>query len=141
MDLEEFEDLVDRWGEDVQRWQSPFREQAAELLRTSKPAREILNRATLLRRAIADAAPVRAPAGLASRITAAAGRRPAAPMGGSDRTRQAWFEYAVEMPPLRSAVLLTLCFLIGASAALMSVPIQGNAEQVDFPTLLVRAVN
>jgi hypothetical protein len=139
MDLEEFEDLVDRWGEDIHRWQSPFREQAAELLRTNGSARDVLDQAAFLRRTIAGPAPAKAPAGLADRITAAAKRET------MSRRRppafRAWFEFTGDLRPMRSAVLLSLCFLMGAGAGLLSFPIQGNADQVDFLTLLVRAVN
>jgi len=73
MDVREFEDLVDRLGEDTSNWPEAQREAAAGLLASSAEAAEVLARARALRDALA-VPPVRAPAGLADRIFAAASR-------------------------------------------------------------------
>ena len=73
MDVREFEDLLDRLGEDTSRWPDAQREAAAELLSSSVEAAELLAQARALREAFAGPA-VRAPAGLADRIFAAASR-------------------------------------------------------------------
>jgi hypothetical protein len=73
MDVREFEDLIDRLGEDTSRWPDAQREAAASLLLSSVEAVEVLARARALREALA-VPPVRAPAGLADRIFAAASR-------------------------------------------------------------------
>lgn len=79
MKFEEFEDLLDRFGEDLTVWPASAREAGTELLRNSAEARRILEEATALRRVMAAAEPVRAPAGLADRIVAEAMRaRPVA---------------------------------------------------------------
>jgi hypothetical protein len=73
MDVREFEDLVDRLGEDISRWPDAQREAAASLLSSSMEAAAVLAQARILREALA-VPPVRAPAGLADRIFAAASR-------------------------------------------------------------------
>lgn len=71
MDVAEFEDLIDRLGEDMSLWPEPQRVAAAQLLETSDQARTVLDAAEVLRRAL-SAPPIKAPAGLAERIVSAA---------------------------------------------------------------------
>jgi hypothetical protein len=82
MDVSEFEDLIDRQGEDISRWPDAQRQAALDLLASSDDARRLLDEARILRQAL-SAPPVRAPAGLADRIAAAASRLKAeAPAAG-----------------------------------------------------------
>ena len=74
MNFEEFEDHLDRFGEDLMVWPPSAREAGIELLRNSAAAREIMEEAQVLRRAMMAVAPVRAPAGLADRIVTEAVR-------------------------------------------------------------------
>jgi hypothetical protein len=79
MKVEEFEDHLGRFGEDLMVWPPSAREAGLELLRNSAEARQIMEEAQVLRRAMTAVAPVRAPAGLADRIVAEALRaRPVA---------------------------------------------------------------
>jgi hypothetical protein len=78
MDVKELEDLIDRLGEDISRWPDAQRQAATELLVYSNDARALLEEARVLRAAL-TAPPVRAPAGLADRIVAAALRMDVAP--------------------------------------------------------------
>ena len=71
MDVREFEDLIDQLGEDLSSWPEAQRLAAAELLASSVEARGIYDDARTIREALASP-PVRAPAGLADRIVAAA---------------------------------------------------------------------
>ncbi len=71
MDVTEFEELIDRLGEDLSLWPDDRRVPAEELLARSPAAQALLEEARTLRQALA-APPVRAPAGLADRIAAAA---------------------------------------------------------------------
>ncbi|MET4386271.1 hypothetical protein ABIB73_002016 [Bradyrhizobium sp. F1.4.3] len=73
MDVTEFEELIDRLGEDLSRWPDDRRLPAEQLLARSSAAQALLEEARALRRALA-APPVRAPAGLADRIVAAASK-------------------------------------------------------------------
>jgi hypothetical protein len=73
MDVSEFEDLIDRLGEDMSRWPDGRRVAAERLLVTSREAQTLLEEARTLRQAL-TAPPVRAPAGLADRIVTAASR-------------------------------------------------------------------
>ena len=72
MDEAQFQDLVDRHGEDLRLWPAPVRADAEVLLRQSDRARAILKTAAALRTAFSAAPPVRAPAGLKARIMALA---------------------------------------------------------------------
>jgi hypothetical protein len=76
MDVREFEDLIDRLGEDVSHWPTELRQAALDLLASSPDANRLVSEARLVREALASS-PVRAPAGLADRIAAAANRRTA----------------------------------------------------------------
>lgn len=78
MDVREFEDLVDRLGEDISRWPDAQRRAAADLLSSSPEALALLAQARELREAL-SASPVRAPAGLADRILTAASRLTSGP--------------------------------------------------------------
>ena len=71
MDVTEFEELIDRLGEDLSLWPDDRRLPAEELLAQSAAAQALLEESRALRHALA-APPVRAPAGLADRIAAAA---------------------------------------------------------------------
>lgn len=73
MDVSEFEDLIDRLGEDLSQWPAEQRLAAAELLASSSAANELLSEARIVREALSSPS-VRAPAGLAARILAAASR-------------------------------------------------------------------
>lgn len=73
MDVTEFEELIDRLGEDLSLWPDYRRLAAEELLAQSSAAQALLEQARVLRHALA-APSVRAPKGLADRIVAAAGK-------------------------------------------------------------------
>jgi hypothetical protein len=73
MDVSEFEDLIDRLGEDMSRWPVGQRLAAEKLIASSSAASELIEQARMLRQAL-TAPPVRAPAGLVDRIVTAAGK-------------------------------------------------------------------
>lgn len=73
MDVTEFEELMDRLGEDISLWPDERRLPAEALLARSSDAQALLEEARILRRTLA-APPVRAPVGLADRIAAAAAK-------------------------------------------------------------------
>jgi len=137
MNIEEFEDCVDRYGEDVASWPSPERERGAALVRSSLAARGIVSQAKLLRAAMTGAAPVRAPFGLADRIVArAVAASPAkttivvvrpAPRGA--------FHIA-----FRPAVVLPFCFLFGLAVAWLPAASDGRSAQLDVSVLLTGMV-
>jgi len=67
MTIAEFEDCLDRFGEDVSTWPAPQRDRARALARNSAEARALLREAATLRRMIAGKR-VAAPAALMRRI-------------------------------------------------------------------------
>ncbi len=72
MDEAQFQDLVDRHGEDLALWPAALRADAEALLEHSDRARSILDAAARLRQTLTSGPKVRAPAGLAARIAALA---------------------------------------------------------------------
>lgn len=67
MDIPEFEDLLERLGDDLSTWPADRRDQAASLLRSSEQARAALAEAQQLRNALRSIS-TPAPAGLVDRI-------------------------------------------------------------------------
>jgi hypothetical protein len=111
MDVTMFEDMIDRLGEDLSRWPDDQRLAAEDLLSSSSEARALLEEARALRQALA-APPVRAPAGLADRIVAAASELPAEP--ATPRAEDDAVKSSVGSAPagkVLPALLLALCVL------------------------------
>ncbi|MDC7786784.1 hypothetical protein PQJ75_27265 [Rhodoplanes sp. TEM] len=133
MDIDDFEDQVDRWGEDVSAWPEPSRTQALALLEVSEEARAVVAEAAALRKALAARPAVRAPADLADRIFAAARaaepepRTPvpipstAPPPTAPPRSR--WLAVLASSfgQEWRPAVVLSACFLLGLASSFMTV--------------------
>jgi len=124
MDVSTFEDLIDRLGDEPSQWPDDQRLAAEELLASSAEARALLEEARALRVALA-APPVRAPAGLADRIVAAARRLTGEPTASQPEQKIA--EDAVErarpgkvLPALLLASLLLPA--LAASALLTAEP-------------------
>jgi hypothetical protein len=131
MEIEEFEDLVDRYGEDLAAWPVDLQGQAAALVRQSARARAVIAEAQTLRRALGGPARAPAPAGLADRIVAAAppaAATTAAPAVAARRFRPA--------PLLKPGIVLSLCFLIGLASGLL--PPRGEpVARLDLPTFFL----
>jgi hypothetical protein len=85
MDVSEFEDLIDRLGDDMSRWPDDRRAAAEVLLGSSHEALRLLEDARTLRNALAGP-PVRAPSGLADRIVNVASRLNADPTSADGET-------------------------------------------------------
>lgn len=71
MSVDEFQDIIDRFGENADGWPADRRPLAEALLAQSVAARERLAQARALRRQFQDATVI-APAGLADRIVTTA---------------------------------------------------------------------
>lgn len=74
MNLAEFEDLVDRCGEQPAAWPVEIRADALKLLDESQEARDVVASAVALRKMFDDSPAEPAPANLANRIVTLAGR-------------------------------------------------------------------
>lgn len=152
MDIDDFEDQVDRWGEDVSAWPEPSRTQGLALLKASAEAREVLAEAKALREALAARPAVRAPADLADRILAAARatepqREPAPPLAPALPQRKAGSPWAaalaalsgaVSRPAWRPAVVLSGCFLLGFASSFLTVAQHQNQSGLGFSDSLFR---
>lgn len=74
MNLAEFEDLVDRCGEQPSAWPVEVRAEALAFLEQSREARDVVAGAAALRKMFDDSPAEPAPANLANRIVTLAGR-------------------------------------------------------------------
>lgn len=153
MTIDEFEDLLDRCGDDVASWPVAHRQAGLTLLRESQAARDLVEEAWSMRQAFAPDPSQRAPAGLADRIIARAAASSDAPASGAVMPNAAWRMDG----PFRPAVILSCCFAIGFALSLLpaaKAPSTGspstgtpyvatpyaaktqNGVQVDVPALL-----
>src|ERR1700709_43481 len=105
MDIEEFEDLLDRLGEDLSCWPTEKQRSASALLAESGEARELLREAVSLR-SLLSKPPVRAPEGLADRIFVQASQHAAT-------EKEAAFGRPWVLPNWREGktLFLSICFL------------------------------
>jgi hypothetical protein len=141
MKIEEFEDFVDRLGEEVDSWPSPEREQGLALLQRSNAARGVISRAKLLRSAMRATAPVRAPAGLADRIVSQATMlRPGVPSAAPGFWTGQVVAFRAAVGALRPSVFLPLCFLVGIAAGWLPGAFQSRGLQLDVPVILTGMV-
>lgn len=106
MDLAEFEDLVDRFGDDIGRWPPERRAAAQAYLATSDAARALLRQAAGVRQMFETAPRPMAPPDLAARILARAAAEPppAAPPSAAGRSGQM---------PVRLTAVFVGCFIVG----------------------------
>ncbi|PLX38692.1 MAG: hypothetical protein C0606_05510 [Hyphomicrobiales bacterium] len=81
MTLDEFQDCLDRLGDDLALWPAEQAGPGRDLLAGNASARAMLREAKELRTLFAAEAPVHAPAGLAARIVEAAMRAKAPAKG------------------------------------------------------------
>lgn len=144
MDIVEFEEWLDRLGDDISKWPHPQRDDAQILLATSQKARALFAEAKVLRSALVTA-PVKAPAGLADRIVAAAAITPASvtEIPVPDREMRNWirgagFVTSSYRPP---AIFLSLCFVIGLLIGLFNSPQEVDGFQVDLPSYVAHVVD
>lgn len=110
MDISAFEDLIDRLGDELSRWPDEQRLAAEALLAESAEARALLDEARVLREAL-SAPPVRAPAGLADRIVAAAGKLAKQAAAAPDQDGAASAGDTEKPGKVLPALLLALCLL------------------------------
>ena len=123
MDISAFEDLIDRLGDELSRWPDEQRLAAEALLAESAEARALLDEARVLREAL-SAPPVRAPAGLADRIVAAAGKLAKQAAAAPDQDGAASASDTEKPGKVLPALLLALCLLPALSAPeLMADPV------------------
>ena len=141
MKIEEFEDYVDRFGEDVSSWPSPQREGGRALLATSAAAQGVVSQAKLLRAAMSSAAPIRAPAGLADRIVAkAVADRPAAATVVPQKSVRRFGELFGFAGTMRPGIVLSFCFLVGLVAAWLPPASSTGGLTLDVSMLLTGMV-
>jgi hypothetical protein len=110
MDVAEFEDLIDRLGEDLSCWPDTQRLAAETLLASSADARKLHEDARAVRQALAGP-PMRAPAGLTDRIVTAAGKLKVEPETPPAHDETGKSDGATQSGKVLPVLLLALCML------------------------------
>ena len=133
VDIGEFEDLLDRLGEDLARWPAEKQRSASRLLAESAEARELLRESGALR-TLLSAPPLRAPAGLADQIVAEASRQG----GGTGKPGRGWFP-----PSWREGrtLFLSICFLAGILTGVLSSKALGDFPEVGVHDYVAYVLN
>jgi hypothetical protein len=146
MDIREFEDCLDRFGDDFSQWPAPERAAGQTLLASSSDARDLWEEAASLRQAL-EAPLVRAPAGLADRIVLQATGSAAVNMSRRAVVVEkptVWARLANIFPlTLRPspAFLLPVCFVVGILFGFFSSPEKVDGTQLDLPSYVAYVVD
>ncbi len=141
MNVADFEDLLDRLGDDMSTWPAPLQQSAADLLRSSDPARLLLEEAKRLRQAL-SAPPVRATAGLTDRIMLSIPRTDPVPAARPARRSRRWYSaLAFFISPRTPGLILAVCFLIGILVGLYPSLLPDQSPRIDFPSFLAYAMD
>jgi hypothetical protein len=141
MNVADFEDLLDRLGDDMSVWPAPQQQSAADLLRSSDEARRVLDEARRLRRAL-SAAPIRARAGLTDRIMQAVPETAPKPAAMPVQLSRGWHvRLAFLASPRSPGLILAVCFLIGIFAGIYPSLLPDEASRPDFPSFLAYAMD
>jgi hypothetical protein len=141
MNVADFEDLLDRLGDDMSTWPAPLQQSAADLLRSSDPARLLLEEAKRLRQAL-SAPPVRATAGLTDRIMLSIPRTDPVPAARPAQRSRPWYiALAFLVSPRAAKLVLAVCFLIGIFVGLYPSLLPGQSSRIDFPSFLAYAMD
>lgn len=140
MDIEEFEDWLDRLGDDLSKWPEPQQAAARALLAESPAARTLVNEAQALSRMLKSPS-VRAPAGLADRITIQAKSAPApSPVEKpSIFARLSGLLAVTNQPAL--AVFLPICFVVGIIVGFFHYTEDLDADAVDLSSYVISVVD
>jgi hypothetical protein len=141
MNVVEFEDLLDRLGDDLSTWPLDRQNEARVLLAQSAEAKELLREARAMRVLLARP-PVSAPAGLANRIMTQAARSPAvaktpekkpfieALLGSFWPTSPAW-----------RMAFLSVCFAVGMFGGIFHNMTSLDRNEVDFHDFVASIVD
>jgi hypothetical protein len=140
MNIEEFEDWLDRLGDDLSKWPGPQQAAARTLLAESPAARTLMNEAEALSRMLRSPS-VRAPTGLADRIVMQAKSTPAqrSVEKPSVLARLLGFMAVVYRPSL--AVFLPICFILGILVGFFHTAEELYSDELDLTSYLMQVVD
>lgn len=141
MNVADFEDLLNRLGDDMSTWPAQQQQSAANLLRSSDEARLVLDESRRLRRALSTT-PIQARAGLTDRIMQAVPQAVPKPALMPAHILGNWYSgLAVLASPRSPGLILAVCFLIGIFAGLYPSLLPDEASRTDFPSFLAYAMD
>jgi hypothetical protein len=141
MNVVEFEDLLDRLGDDLSTWPAGQRSEARVLLAQSAEANALLREAQEMRGLLARP-PVSAPAGLADRIMTQAVHAPAVTRASEKRPlleellRSFW-----PTSPAWRVAFLSICFAVGVFGGILHNITRLDRNEVDFHDFVASIVD
>lgn len=140
MDIEEFEDWLDRLGDDLSKWPEPQQQAARALLAESSAARTLMNETQALSRMLRSPS-VRAPVGLADRIVMQAKSVPAhRPV--EKPSIVTWLSgFLAVAYRLSLAVFLPLCFILGILVGFFHSVEELYSDELDLTSYLMQVVD
>jgi hypothetical protein len=141
MNVVEFEDLLDRLGDDLASWPLDRQNEARVLLAQSAEAKELLREAQAMRGLLARP-PVSAPAGLADRIMTQAARAPAVTKAPEKRPLiEALLRSFWPASPAWRMAFLSVCFAIGVFGGIFHNMTRLDRNEVDFHDFVASIVD
>jgi hypothetical protein len=139
MDVVEFEDLLDRFGDDLSAWPSDRQSEALLLLAHSDEAKELLREARAMRGLLARPR-ISAPAGLADRIMTQAARAPAVAKAPEPLIEALLRSLWPTSPAWRMA-FLSVCFAVGMFGGVFHNMTRLDRNEVDFHDFVASIVD
>jgi anti-sigma factor RsiW len=141
MNVVEFEDLLDRLGDDLSTWPLDRQNEARALLAQSAEAKELLREARAMRGLLARP-PVSAPAGLADRIMTQAAHAPAVRKAPEKRSFvEALLGSIWPVSPAWRMAFLSVCFAIGVFGGIFHNMTRLDGNEVDFHDFVASIVD
>jgi hypothetical protein len=141
MNIVEFEDLLDRLGDDLATWPLDLQSEARVLLAQSAEAKDLLREARAMRGFLARP-PVRAPAGLANRIVTQATAKPAVAQAPEKKPSiGALLRSFCPASPAWRMAFLSACFGIGVFGGIFHSMTRLDKNEVDFHDFVASIVD
>jgi hypothetical protein len=141
MNVVEFEDLLDRLGDDLSTWPLDWQNEARVLLAQSVEAKELLREAQAMR-GLLTRSPVSAPAGLASRIMTQAARAPAVTKAPEKRPFiEALLRSFWPRSPAWRMAFLSVCFAVGVFGGILHNMTRVDRDELDFHDFMASIVD
>lgn len=136
MNTDEFEDLLDRLGEDISTWPNDKQKPAAKLLAESSEAQELMRDAMALRGLMARP-PMSAPSGLAERIFERAAAMP-------EPQKEAEIAPAFRLASILRqhwGTIFAACFLAGVLTGIFHTHLRGGSTPIDIHDYVAYVLN
>jgi hypothetical protein len=141
MDLAEFEDLLDRQGDDFSCWSSEQQRAALVLLADSNEAKALLQEAQAMR-LLLSGAPIHAPKGFADRVVTQALQQ--SPPNANAKKQQDFGQFWPVIPqyvPLPHIAFLLVCLFSGIIGGVLHSSPRDGSRMFDVHDFLAYVIN